>query len=193
MKKLMLFAALSLSLLLGNISLVSAENVAVQGNLALIADNGLVAKDILTGEIHPKCFVDGILDPAGNDVADLLGTASNVVIEANNAVVTVDLLDENQEKIGIDIVTVDITDCLAITEVVSDVQSCISTVNLDEGELTIPCVELPNGDIFTVQMQQRGESDNWKVFFSGINPDFSNDNDDNNDDNEDDDNKDDDN
>ncbi len=176
MKKIMLSIVLSASFLFGHVSLVSADNVAVQGNLALVADGGLVARDIVSGDAN-ACFADGHFAPDGvTNVSDLLATSTDVAIVANNAVVTYDVLDENLDKIGIDIVTVDITSCLEISDVVVDVQECISTVNIEEGELTIPCVEI-NGDVVTVEMVRRGNSDNWEVSFLGANPNFGNDDD----------------
>ncbi len=171
MKKLILSLVLSVSYLFGSVSLASANNVAVQGDLALIADGGLIARNILTNEVN-ACFSDGHFAPDGvTNVSNLLATATDVAIETNNAIITIDVLDENLDKIGIDIVTVDITSCLLITDVVVDVQECISTVNIDEGELTIPCVEI-NGEVVTVEMQRRGNSDNWEVSFIGANPNF---------------------
>lgn len=193
MKKLILSFVLSISFLFGSVGLASANNVAVQGNLALIADGNLLARNILTGDTN-ICFSDGHFAPAADretkvSVSDLLATATDVAIEANNAVVTYDVLDENLDKIGIDIVTVDITSCLGINDVVVDVQECISTVNIEEGELTIPCVEI-NGEIVTVEMERRGNSDNWEVSFFGANLNFGSgdhDDDDHDDDDHDDD------
>lgn len=182
MKKFIQATVLSVSLLFINIGNVSAENVAVQGNLALIADGGLIAKNILTGEVN-ACFADGHFAPDGvTNVTDLLTTASAVSISANNAVVTYDIFDQSVPPVqtGIDVVTVDITSCLATTDVVVDVQECISTVDLDEGVLIIPCVEI-NGEVVTVHMEQRGNSSNWEVSFLGANLNFGSDDDDDDD------------
>ena len=180
MKKIILSFVLSVSFLFGHVSLVSADNVAVQGNLALIANGGLIARDIVSGDAN-ACFADGHFAPDGvTDVSDLLATSTDVAIVANNAVVTYDVLDENLDKIGIDIVTVDITSCLAISDVIVDVQECISTVNAEGNELTIPCVEI-DGKTFSVEMERRGNSDNWEVSFFGDSPVFSHHHDDDDD------------
>ena len=184
MKKIILSIVLSASFLIGHVSLVSADNVAVQGNLALIANGGLIAKDIVSGDPN-ACFAGGHFAPDGvTDVSDLLATSTDVAIIGNNAVVTYDVVVDDVVA-GIDIVTVDITSCLSISDVIVDVEACISTVNLEEGELTIPCVEI-DGNTFTVEMERRGNSDNWEVSFFGDSPVFSHHHDDDEDDDEDD-------
>lgn len=190
MKKIILSIALSVLFLFGNVSLVSAGKVATEGNLALIADGGLVAVGVYE-DLPEACFAGGILlDQLGAEIAaEALVDATDVVIDGDYAVVTIDPEDP---LILTTIVTVDITSCMAITDVIVDVQECISTVNIEEGELTIPCVEI-NGKVVTVEMERRGNSDNWEVSFLGANPNFGSGDDDHDHDDEDDDHDDDDN
>ena len=43
-----------------------------------------------------------------------------------------------------------------------DVEDCFAIVDLDKGILEIPCVVI-NDVVFTVKMDQRGNSMNWEV------------------------------
>lgn len=165
MKKIILSVVMSLSFLLGNVSLVSAEEVAVQGDLALLANGGLIASNYITGDPN-TCFDGGHFNPDGANVTDLLTTSTDVVIEGDYAVVTI-----QPDGLPIDIVTVDITSCLPVTDEL-DPLACVSTVNIEEGELTIPCVEI-DGKTFEVGMERRGNSDNWEVTFFGDSPLFA--------------------
>ena len=73
-----------------------------------------------------------------------------------------------------DVVIVDTTSCLVPVDDVVDVAECISTVDLDEGVLIIPCVKV-GVDVVTVHMEQRGNSSNWEVSFLGANINFDDD------------------
>ena len=105
--------------------------------------------------------------------------AADIDIQGSGAVVT------TVSDLGVtDVVIVDTTSCLVPVDDVVDVAECISTVDLDEGVLIIPCVQV-GGDVVTVHMEQRGNSSNWEVSFLGANINFDNHDDD--DDSEDDD------
>ncbi len=146
-------------------------------NLIFIADKGLVVKNISDGTEN-QCLASPILDPLGADVTGLLTTAKDVVIEDVYAVVTV----ETTTDLGPvdDVVIVDAANCFVPVDVV-DVTECISTVDLDEGVLIIPCVEV-EGKMVTVHMEQRGNSSNWEVSFLGANINFDSHDDDDDDD-----------
>lgn len=163
-------------------STVFAESVAVKYNQIFIADKGLVVKDLLTGQPN-QCTAPPLLDPAGNDVTGLLATATDVVIKRNYAIVTVHPLD-SQGNARTDTITVDVSKCLEQRTI--PVKECISTVDLDRGVLTIPCVKV-NDSIITVSMDRRGNSSNWEVTFLQDNANMTNYSDAGNDDDEDDD------
>lgn len=185
-KKLIFQVVLLLSFLIGNISVIFAESVAVKGDLVFIADGGLVAKNLSNGQIN-QCLTAPLLGPEDNDVTDLLQTATDVAIDGDFAVVTVH--PETEAGPVVDVVTVDISSCLVPSDTV-DVEECISTVDLDAGVLIIPCIEI-DGSINTVHMDRRGNSSNWEVSFFGDNPaldnfQFDDDDDGDNDDDDDD-------
>lgn len=174
MKKSITTAVLSASLFVLGTQAVLAEKIAVVGDLAFIADKGLTVKNISTG-LPNACLAAPYLDPQGVALpAGALLTATDVVIKDNNAVVTV------TTDTGVDIKAVDVTACVKAAQPV-DVTECISTVNLKEGLLIIPCVEV-DGKVVTVHMEQRGNSSNWEVKFLGDNVNFSHDDDDEDDD-----------
>lgn len=88
-KFIMLKAAL-LCVLLGFAGTAAAESVFVsfKHNKIFIADGGLFVKDLDTNTVNTMCSPDGLwFDPAGNDVTPLLGTATDVVVKRNYAVV----------------------------------------------------------------------------------------------------------
>ncbi|MBP6058738.1 MAG: hypothetical protein KA524_10060 [Nitrosomonas sp.] len=93
----------------------------------MIADKGLVVKNLLTRQLN-HCIAPSLLDPSGNDVTHLLGTATDVVINRDYAVVTVHPLD-NQGNTLTDIITVDVSKCFEQKTI--PVKECISTVDLD--------------------------------------------------------------
>tara|TARA_R110002073_G_scaffold194720_3_gene353781 strand:- start:1989 stop:2525 length:537 start_codon:yes stop_codon:yes gene_type:complete len=169
MKNTILSAALSLFFLFWSASSSFAESVAVEGDLAFIADEGLVAKNISTGQVN-QCLAAPLLDPMGIDVTDLLGTATDVVIVGSNAIVTTHPVTETGPVV--DVVAVDVSNCLIVDEVI-EVAECVSTVSIEEGILIIPCVEI-NGVVNTVHMNRRGNSSNWEVTFLGNNPALAN-------------------
>lgn len=137
-----------------------AESVAVKHNQIFIADKGLVVKNLLTGQPN-QCTAPPLLDPSGNDVTRLLGTATDVVINRDYAIVTVHPVD-NQGNTLTDTITVDVSKCFEQKTI--PVKECISTVDLNRGVLIIPCVEINNA-IVTVYMDRRGNSSNWEVTF----------------------------
>lgn len=141
-----------------------AEQVVVKRDRIFIADGGLIVKDLHTGALN-QCSAPPLLDPAGNDVTGLLSTATDVVIKHHYAIVTIHPLDSEGNPF-VDTVTVDISKCFEIKTVTVD--KCISTVDIERGLLIIPCVEY-NGSYLTVHMDRRGNSDNWRVGFSGNN------------------------
>ncbi len=151
------FAAISL-LCVSSIAL--AESVAIKHDQIFIADKGLVVKNLLNGQLN-QCTTPPLLDPAGNDVTQSLGTASDIVIKRNFAIVTVHPVD-GQGNTTTDTVTIDVSKCLEQKTI--PVKECISTVDLDRGVLTIPCVKI-NDSIVTVNMDRRGNSSNWEVTF----------------------------
>jgi hypothetical protein len=106
-------------------------------------------------------------------VSALLQTATDVVVDDGFAVVTVhsqnDIDGNPLDEPVTDAVAIDVSSCLAPSEEVVDVQECISTVDLDQGVLIIPCVEI-EGSVNTVHMERRGNSSNWEVSFFGDNP-----------------------
>lgn len=150
-------------------STVFAESVAIKYDQIFIADKGLVVKDLLTGQLN-QCTAPPLLDPAGNDVTSLLATATDVVIKRNYAIVTVHPLDSQGNALT-DTVTVDVSKCLVQKTI--PVKECISTVDLDRGVLTIPCVKV-NDSIVTVSMDRRGSSSNWEVTFLQDNANMAN-------------------
>ena len=145
-----------------------AESVFVspKHNKIFIADGGLFVKDLDTGIANNLCNPDGIwYDPAHVDVTSLLGTATDVVVKHNYAVVTIHPLDSENIPF-VDTVTVDLTSCLDYQVV--NVDECVATVDLEGGFMTIPCVNY-NGGYLTVKMNRRGNSSNWEVYTFGDN------------------------
>lgn len=174
MKKIMLSIILSVSFLIGHVSMVSADNVAVQGNLVLTADRGLTLGYVYE-DLPETCelLVNGApIEPGTFD------DATDVVIDGDFAVVT-----NRPADLPIETVVVDVSSCLAVSEEI-DPLACVSTANVEEGELIIPCVEI-DGQTFAVEMERRGNSDNWEVSFFGDSPVFSHRHDDDDEDDDD--------
>lgn len=164
-KKLIFLLIFSIPILIGNISVIYAESIAVKGDLVFIANKGLIAKNLSDGQVN-QCLAAPLLGPEKNDVTNLLQTATDVVIDGDYAVVTIH--PETDAGPAVDAVAVDVSSCFLSKDTVP-VQECISTVNLDSGVLIIPCVNI-NGSIRTVHMDRRGNSSNWEVSFLGDNP-----------------------
>jgi len=185
-KKLTLSFILSLSFLFGYTNATFAESVAVKGGLIFIADGGLMAKNLSDGQVN-QCVADQLLTLEGSPASALLQTATDVTIDDGFAVVTVEIQTDSDgnplDESMTDAVAIDVSSCLVTSKEV-DVQECISTVDLDQGVLIIPCVEI-EGSVNTVHMERRGNSSNWEVSFFGDNPALDNielDDDDNDDD-----------
>ena len=170
-KKLILSSVLLVFFLLGYINVAFAESVAAKGGLIFIADGGLVAKNLSDGQVN-QCVANQLLTLEGSPVSALLQTATDVTIDDGFAVVTVQKQTDSDgnplDEPVTDAVAIDVSSCLSPTKVV-DVQECISTVDLDQGVLIIPCVEI-EGSVNTVHMERRGNSSNWEVSFFGDNP-----------------------
>ncbi len=149
------------------VSSAFAESIVVKRDQVFIADRGLVVKDVHTGQLN-QCATTRLYDPQGNDVTDLLGTATDVVVKHGHAIVTVHPLDSNGNSF-VNSVTVDVRGCFPDRIVTESVEECISTVDMKKGILVIPCVDM-DGKIYTVHMDRRGKSDNWEVSFSQDHP-----------------------
>lgn len=170
-KKLLLSSILSVSFLFGCVNLASADSVAVKGGLIFIADGGLIAKNLSDGQVN-QCVADQLVSLEGSPVSALLQTATDVTIDDGFAVVTVHTQSDSDgnplDDPITDAVAIDVSSCLATIKEV-DVQECISTVDLDQGLLIIPCVEI-GGKVNKVHMARRGNSSNWEVSFFEGNP-----------------------
>ena len=158
------FTTLAISVLLCTASVVFADSVTIKRDRIFIADGGLIVKNLQTGALN-QCTAPPLLDPAGNDVTDLLSTATDVIVKHDYAIVTIHPLD-NEGNPFVDTVTVDVTNCFEVKTVTVD--QCVSTVDIRQGLMIIPCVEV-NGSYVTVHMDRRGRSDNWEVTFLGDN------------------------
>lgn len=159
-----LFSTLATIILLCSVNIAFAESVVIKRDRIFIADEGLIVKDLHTGNLN-QCTAPPLLDPAGKDVTGLLDTATDVVVKHDYAIVTIHPLDSEGNPF-IDTVTVDVTSCFEVKIVTVD--ECISTVDLHQGLMIIPCVEV-NDSYVTVHMDRRGHSDNWEVTFLGAN------------------------
>ena len=168
-KKTRLASVLSAFLILGGINSASAESVVVKGGLIFIADGGLIAKNLPDGQVN-QCVANQLSALEGSPVSALLQTATDVTIADGFAVVTVKTQSDSDGNLLDDPITdavaIDVSSCLVTVGEV-DVQECISTVDLDQGLLIIPCVEI-GGKVNKVHMERRGNSSNWEVsFFEG--------------------------
>jgi hypothetical protein len=79
--------------------------------------------------------------------------ATDVVIADGIPVVTVGEPESLEVRIA------DVSSCL-LDHV--ECEECVANVDLDAGIMEIPCVNV-NGKMYTVIMEQRGNSMNWKV------------------------------
>lgn len=177
MKKYIFSTVCAASLFTVSMSSALADKIAVVEDLIFIAQNTIVVKNVSNGLVN-QCLANPLLDIQGNPVVN----ATDVVIKGNNAIVTKSSLDENGAPV-IDAAIVDISNCLN-SQAAIPVAECISTVDLNEGLLIIPCVKVGQ-DVVTVHMEQRGNSSNWEVKFYGTNTKFSRDDDSGDDDNDD--------
>ena len=141
-------------------SIVFGDSIAIKDDQIFVADKGLTVKNLLTGQPN-QCLTPPLLDPNGNDVTSLLSTATDIIIKRNFAVVTTHPAND-QGNTTTDTVIVDIAKCLEKKTI--PVKECISTVDMDKGVLTIPCVKF-NDNYLTVNMDRRGNSSNWEVTF----------------------------
>jgi hypothetical protein len=125
-----------------------ADQLVINGGYAFLADGDL------------KIY--NINNPADSDPqAIVVGGAVEVAISGTNAVVTVSDTD------GLSIQNVDIS---AYVGGNSDTNDCdqnrfMGQYDADEGLITLPGVDL-DGTIFTLVMERRGNSNNWRVIFS---------------------------
>ncbi len=173
MKKIIVSVVVSISLLFfsGQSSFASSV-VAEEGSAFVAADGSLRVIDTVTLE-DKAC----LLDPAdGVSLVSIISleSPSDVVIDGTDAVVTIHPENPlNPDATVTDIAVVDASACFSSADDI-DVTECISTVDLNEGLLIIPCVDV-GGDVVTVHMEQRGNSSNWEVSFLGENIKFDND------------------
>ena len=158
-RRIVLSTSLIVTLLCVN-SIVFGDSIAIKDDQIFIADKGLTVKNLLTGQSN-QCLTPPLLDPNGSDVTSLLSTATDVVIKRNFAVVTTHPAND-QGNTTTDTVIVDIAKCIERKNI--PVKECISTVDMDKGVLTIPCVKF-NDNYLTVNMDRRGNSSNWEVTF----------------------------
>lgn len=173
MKKSILSILCAVSLFASAVPSVFADKVAVVGDLVFIANGSVTVKNISDG-LANQCLASPLVDILGNPVAN----ATDIVIAGSNAIVTASATVEGVSTT--DAAIVDISSCLTAQATVP-VTECISTVDLNEGLLIIPCVEV-DGKVVTVHMEQRGNSSNWEVKFLGDNINFKDDDDDEEDD-----------
>ncbi|MFZ1853091.1 MAG: hypothetical protein WAU15_12910 [Nitrosomonas sp.] len=159
-RKLLLSTSLTISAFCFT-STLFAESVAIKDDQIFLAAKGLTVKNLLTGQTN-QCLAPPLLDQNGNDVTNLLSTATDVVIKRTFAVVTIHPIND-QGNAGTDTVIVDVSKCLDKKTI--PVKECISTVDMDKGLLTIPCVKF-NDTYLTVNMDRRGNSSNWEVSFT---------------------------
>ncbi len=127
-----------------------AESVAVEDDKIFIVD-GYEFKVLNLADKSPADCSD---DLDSDELAAVVG-ATDVVIADGKAIVTVD------DAGSVDVVIVDVSSCLFDDFVVGD---CFATVDLDAGILEIPCVYVDDV-VYTVKMNQRGDSMNWEVSF----------------------------
>jgi hypothetical protein len=157
------FAVVTTILLALQFAPAIADTVYANSKTALIADDDLLYYRADTGE-------SGVLAPEiGATDVTVVGCKAIVTSGAYGAktVQTIDLIDNQDVDPGF---------CKKCTEAVYDP---------DEGVLSIPCVEV-FGTVYTLDMKQRGNSNNWYVDFFAESP-KSDDDDDGWDDDDDDD------
>lgn len=148
-KKVVSFAVAILAISFGSANLAFADSVYAKGDRVLLADDDLYIYD--TSE--PDQYLEKIT----------VGDATDVTVSECKAIVTTD----NGFAKGIFVVDLatnkNLPDfCSSDGEHTDD--RCNATFDPRESVLTIPCVEAFGG-MYTVQMKQRGNSDNWYVSF----------------------------
>jgi len=129
---------------------ILAEAVVVKGDKIFVADNtGLSVLNLADGSAATAC--------SGEIVPDLTTSAATDVDIADNgtAVVT---NDTGGSVVVVQIV--DVSPCL----VGVGVGACDTIVDLDAGIMKIPCLKVGT-DTYNIEMEQRGNSMNWKVTF----------------------------
>ena len=157
-KKLLPAVLLIMTFCFWSVSSAFAESVAVEGGKIFIADGDVTVLNLDGSDVDPT-------DTDCIDVRDalaLVGDATDVVIADGKAFITVGAPG------SVDVVIVDVSSCLSDDV---PVEECFATIDLDAGILEIPCVYV-DGVVYTVKMDQRGNSMNWEVSFADINGDL---------------------
>jgi hypothetical protein len=148
-KKIISFALLISAVSFGPVNSVFADAVYAKGERVLLADDDLMIYD--TND--PDTPLEKIE----------VGNATDVTVSGCNAVVTKGDIGSKE------IVVINLTD---YDEYLTpgfcnddDVKACSNvTYDPDESILSIPCVEA-FGKVFTLDMKQRGNSENWQIEF----------------------------
>lgn len=160
MKKLTFPALCAMSIFASGMQSALAENVAVVGDTVFILDNPasgarIVARTLnADGTLTPnQCFVDPVSDSL-NLGLDSSILATDITIKNGAAIITT----TSTEMPG-GVISKNVSSCLTADPV------CLATVVDDV--LTIPCVQY-NGQVFTVEFEQRGSSMNWELKSSPI-------------------------
>ena len=130
-------------------SLANASSVAVKNNAIFVVDHGSLFVSPLPNTILPPgCFA----------LYSVNSNATDIVITGNFAVLAPTGSNSDSQVINI-------SACLSVQLFPNEADA-----NLDEGTLDIPCVNV-NGTYYEVQMNERGNSQNWEVNF--VNPNVS--------------------
>ncbi len=140
-----------------SVSSAFADAVVVEGGKIFIADDKVTVRNLDDGKAATDC-------PVAIVALGAVVGATDVVIADGKAIITVD------DAGSVDVEIVDVSSCLSDDV---DVGDCIATVDLDTGILEIPCIE-KDGVVYTVKMDQRGNSMNWEVTFAEENGDLLN-------------------
>lgn len=178
MKKLILSAVFLVSPLFLGTQSSFAESVAVAGGSVFILDSSTpTAPQIIVKNI------DATTNTCSPIPVTLIGgtKATDIVIKDGTAVVTTETTAA--PPVATDVVFVDVSSCLPAQ---TNPANCAATVDLNEGSLVIPCVQIGE-ETYEVHMERRGSSSNWEVSFAGPNPLFTHNGDDDEDDDDDDD------
>ncbi len=154
MVKKLIPAVLLMTFCFWSVSSAFAESVVVEGGKIFIADGKVTVLNLDDGEKDDVC----------SELLVHVEGATDVVIDDGIAIVTVG------EPGSLEVVIVDVSSCLS-----DDVEfeECVATVDFDTGILEIPCIEV-DGAVYTVKMDQRGNSMNWKVIVVARNGDLLN-------------------
>ena len=155
-KKLIPAVLLIMTFCFWSVSSAFADAVVVEGGKIFIADGDVTVLN-LDGTTATDC-------PDALDALDALALvdATDVVIADGMAIITAGAPGSVRVEI------VDVSSCLSDDV---PVEECFATIDLDAGILEIPCVEV-DGVVYTVKMDQRGNSMNWEVTFADINGDL---------------------